>query len=67
MLKIMELTGSGIKTGFTEAAGEDLVSYFKTPFTNHEYIIVVMKSKDRFQDTKNITDWITYNIDYIQP
>lgn len=57
----------GIKTGFTEAAGENLVSYFKTPFTNHEYIIVVMKSKDRFQDTKNITDWITYNIDYIQP
>jgi len=57
----------GIKTGFTEAAGENLVSYFKTPFTNHEYIIVVMKSEDRFQDTKNITEWITYNIDYIQP
>ncbi|MFO0703231.1 MAG: serine hydrolase [Patescibacteria group bacterium] len=57
----------GVKTGYTEAAGENLVSYYKTPFTAHEYIIVVMKSSDRFQDTKNITNWITYNIDYLTP
>lgn len=57
----------GIKTGYTEGAGQNLVSYFKTPYTGHEYIIVVMKSEDRFKDTKTITDWITFNIDYLTP
>lgn len=57
----------GIKTGSTEAAGQNLVSYFKTPYTNHEYIIVVMQSEDRFRDTKALTDWITFNIEYVEP
>lgn len=57
----------GIKTGFTEGAGENLVSYFRTPYTGHEYIIVVMKSLDRFKDTRTITEWLTYNIDYLSP
>lgn len=56
----------GIKTGYTEAAGENLVSYFKTPYSGHEYIIVVMKSKDRFEDTQRLTEWITYNIEYLE-
>ncbi len=54
-----------IKTGYTEAAGENLVSYFKTPYTGHEYIIVVMKSEDRFADTQALTEWLTFNIEYL--
>jgi D-alanyl-D-alanine carboxypeptidase (penicillin-binding protein 5/6) len=57
----------GIKTGYTEAAGQNLVSYFKTPYTGHEYIIVVMKSEDRFADTQTLTEWLTYNIEYLEP
>lgn len=57
----------GIKTGYTEAAGENLVSYFKTPYTGHEYIIVVMKSEDRFADTQTLTEWLTFNIEYLEP
>lgn len=57
----------GIKTGYTEAAGENLVSFFKTPYSGHEYIIVVMGSEDRFADTEEITRWLTYNIEYLDP
>jgi D-alanyl-D-alanine carboxypeptidase (penicillin-binding protein 5/6) len=56
----------GIKTGYTEAAGENLVSYFKTPFSNHEYIIVVLKSSNRFADTQTLTQWLTFHIEHIQ-
>lgn len=54
----------GLKTGYTENAGENLVSYFKE--NGHDFIIVVLKSEDRFQDTRNIIDWIRTNVDYIQ-
>lgn len=55
----------GLKTGYTELAGENLVSYYQ--HQGHEYIIVVMKSEDRFQDTRNIVDWIQRNVSYITP
>jgi D-alanyl-D-alanine carboxypeptidase (penicillin-binding protein 5/6) len=54
----------GLKTGYTENAGENLVSFYKK--NNHRYIIVVLKSENRFQDTKNIIDWLNSNVDYIQ-
>jgi len=54
----------GLKTGYTESAGENLVSFYKK--NNHRYIIVVLKSENRFQDTKNIIDWLNLNIDYMQ-
>lgn len=66
LLGVIEGLG-GIKTGYTEAAGENLVSYFKTPYTGHEYIIVVMKSADRFADTQTLTEWLTFNIEYLEP
>jgi len=66
LLGIIEGLG-GIKTGYTEAAGQNLVSYFKTPYTGHEYIIVVMKSEDRFADTQTLTEWLTFNIEYLEP
>jgi serine-type D-Ala-D-Ala carboxypeptidase (penicillin-binding protein 5/6) len=53
----------GLKTGYTEQAGENLVSFYKS--NNHEFIIVVLKSKDRFEDTKSIVRWINENVDYI--
>ena len=52
----------GLKTGYTENAGENLVSFYK--HNGHQYIIVVLKSLDRFQDTKNIVKWIINNVNY---
>lgn len=52
----------GLKTGYTEDAGENLISFYK--HENHQYLIVVLKSKDRFSDTRNIIKWIDVSIDY---
>lgn len=54
----------GLKTGYTENAGENLVSLYKQ--NGHEYLIVVLKSADRFQDTKSIVIWLQQNIDYLK-
>lgn len=43
---------NGIKTGFTEEAGGVLVSSVQND--GKTYIVVVLNSQDRFQDTKNI-------------
>jgi len=53
----------GIKTGYTQEAGQNLVSFYKK--NGHQFIIIVLKSEDRFLDTKNIIDWINSNIDYL--
>lgn len=53
----------GLKTGYTEEAGENLVSFYKR--NGHQFIIVIIKSLDRFQDTRNIVNWIEENVDYI--
>jgi len=59
-----EIAGlGGLKTGYTQEAGENLVSFFKK--NGHQFIIVVLKSLDRFNDTKNIIKWIEENIDYV--
>jgi D-alanyl-D-alanine carboxypeptidase len=47
---------SGIKTGWTEEAGENLVTLVERD--GHKVIIVILKSKDRFEDTKNIIHWV---------
>ncbi len=44
------------KTGWTEDAGGCLVSYVKRD--GREIIIVVLGSKDRFGETKNLIDWV---------
>lgn len=60
-----EVSGiGGVKTGYTEEAGENLVSFYKHG-DNKEYIIVIMKSEDRFQDSLNTIDWINTNIEYV--
>ena len=55
----------GLKTGFTESAGQNLISFYR--YQGHEYVIVVIHSTDRFADTKNIIDWIQTNITYGLP
>jgi len=55
----------GLKTGYTENAGENLVSFYKR--NGHQFVIVILKSLDRFNDTRNIISWIEANVDYINP
>ncbi len=52
----------GLKTGYTEFAGENLVSLYKKD--GHEYIIVILKSQDRFADTRILVDWIKSTVKY---
>ncbi len=53
----------GLKTGYTENAGENLISFYQKD--NHQYIIVILKSLDRFADTRQIISWLDTNIDYL--
>ncbi len=57
---------NGIKTGFTEEAGQVLVSSKETA-DGHTLISVVMNSKDRFSDTKKLLDYISKNLTYEDP
>jgi len=59
-----EVTGiGGLKTGYTELAGQNLVSFYKK--NGNQYIIVVLKSLDRFEDTTILTQWIDQYVDHI--
>ncbi|MBU1326856.1 D-alanyl-D-alanine carboxypeptidase [Patescibacteria group bacterium] len=49
----------GIKTGWTEEAGENLITLIEK--NGHRVIIVVLKSKDRFSDTSGLIDWVFGN------
>ena len=61
-----EIAGiGGLKTGYTEAAGENLISFYKK--NGHQFIISLLKSDDRFADTRNVVKWIEENVDYINP
>lgn len=52
----------GLKTGFTENAKENLISFYKK--NGHQFIIVILKSEDRFADTKEAIAWLNANVDY---
>ena len=54
----------GLKTGYTIESGENLVSLYRTS-DGHEFIIVVLNSLDRFEDTKSIVNWINANVSYV--
>ncbi len=59
--ELLQLTGvTGIKTGFTNEAEGVLVTSFISG--KKEYIIVVLRSKDRFQDTKALIEGITKDL-----
>lgn len=61
---INELLGTvqgvkGIKTGWTENARENLVTYVERD--GHKIIIAILGSQDRFGETKELIDWIYTN------
>lgn len=47
---------SGLKTGYTENAGEILISTVKK--NGHTVLIAVLKSSDRFGETVKLIDWV---------
>lgn len=49
----------GIKTGWTEEAGENLVTLIERD--GHRVILVVLHSKDRFGETTKLIDWVFGN------
>ena len=46
----------GVKTGWTEEARENLVTYLERD--GKRIMIVVLGSQDRFGETKELIDWI---------
>lgn len=49
----------GIKTGWTEGAGENLITLVER--SGHRIIIVTLHSQDRFSDTSKLIDWVFGN------
>lgn len=49
----------GVKTGWTEGARENLVTYINRD--NHKVMIAILGSQDRFGETKELIDWIFKN------
>ncbi|OGM83209.1 hypothetical protein A2394_01570 [Candidatus Woesebacteria bacterium RIFOXYB1_FULL_42_36] len=47
---------SGVKTGWTENARENLVTYIERD--GHKVMIAVLGSQDRFGETRELIDWI---------
>lgn len=52
----------GIKTGWTEHAGQSLVSVVQR--NGHKVLIVVLKSQDRFGETEELVNWVFANIEW---
>lgn len=50
----------GVKTGWTQEAGECFIGYFE--FDGRRIITVVLKSKNRFEDTKTLFEWVKENV-----
>lgn len=57
----------GIKTGWTEEAGENLVTLIER--NGHRIILVVLKSADRFSDTQKLINWVfdSFRWEYLGP
>jgi D-alanyl-D-alanine carboxypeptidase (penicillin-binding protein 5/6) len=55
----------GIKTGWTEEAGENLITLVER--AGHRVIIVVLRSQDRFKDTEQLIDWVFGNFRWSVP
>lgn len=55
---------NGVKTGFTYEAGEVLVSSVKK--NDKDFIAIVMKSQDRFSDTKKLIFNIIDNVNFLK-
>lgn len=53
---------AGLKTGKTDLAGENLISLYKK--NGRQYLIVLLKSEDRFLDTQTLVQWLDQNVQY---
>jgi D-alanyl-D-alanine carboxypeptidase (penicillin-binding protein 5/6) len=67
LTNINELIGNvdgvlGVKTGWTEEARENLVTYLERD--GKKIMIVVLGSQDRFGETKELIDWIFANYEW---
>lgn len=54
----------GVKTGYTDNAGECLVTYLERD--GKKIIIVVLRSEDRFGETKKLINWVYQNFVWAQ-
>lgn len=52
----------GVKTGWTESAGECLVAYIERP--KGKIITVLLGSQDRFGETETVIDWVYNNFEW---
>lgn len=69
MTNINQLLGKitgvrGVKTGWTKAAGECLVTYIERD--GRKIIIVVLGSQDRFGETEKLINWVFENFEWQQ-
>lgn len=53
----------GVKTGFTNEAGECLVA--SVTRSNHRLVSVVLKSNDRFEDSSRLLEWAFRNFTWV--
>lgn len=54
---------SGIKTGYTPAAGQSLIAL--SEINDHKVIVVVLGSPDRFGETQTVINWIGHNFKWL--
>lgn len=52
----------GIKTGFTEKSGENLIGLVER--NDHKVLTVILGSTDRFGETKKLIDWVYQNFSW---
>lgn len=68
LVNVNELLGKipgvgGLKTGWTEIAGENLVTYIER--SGHKVIFVILDSSDRFYDTESLINWVFENFNWV--
>ncbi len=63
---LLDIPGvNGVKTGFTDGAGQVLVTSRNLPSENADLIFVVMQSQDRFGDTQILLNYLNDNITFL--
>lgn len=53
----------GLKTGWTENARENLITYYNK--NGHRLLIILLGSQDRFGETKELLNWINSSFDWL--
>lgn len=54
----------GLKTGWTQNAGECLISLVESN-QNHWYLVIILGSQDRFGETLLLKNWVDQNIKWV--